>query len=261
MRFDNKIALVTGAGSGIGRQAAFLLAEQGAHVGVLTDKTAQALAVVDAIKKAGGTATPLTANVGDEMQMRQAIDHLTDLTGGLNLIVANAGINGVWAPIDELSPSDWDRTIAINLRGTYLALHLGVPWLKRAGAGAIVITSSINGTRVFSTAGATAYAASKAAQAAMAQMLALELAKHQIRVNTVCPGQIATGIEDSTKRLHPEEAGEPVHHPEGRVPLTDGEPGDARQVAELIAFLLSDEAKHISGSPVWIDGAESLLVG
>lgn len=105
---------------------------------------------------------------------------------------------GVWAPIDDLKPFEWDNTIEVNLRGTYLTLHFCVPHLKAAGAGAIVIVSSINGTRTFTTPGATAYAATKAAQLAIAQQLALELGKYHIRVNAVCPGAIKTSIGDNS---------------------------------------------------------------
>jgi NAD(P)-dependent dehydrogenase (short-subunit alcohol dehydrogenase family) len=146
------------------------------------------------------------------------------------------------------------------LRGTYLTLHYAVPHLKSAGAGSIVITASINGTRTFTSAGATAYSATKAAQVAMAQMLALELAKHRIRVNVICPGKIKTEIEDSTEARNSQEAAEPATYPEGNIPLTDGKPGTADDVAELVLFLASDRSRHISGTPVWIDGAQSLLV-
>ena len=95
----------------------------------------------------------------------------------------------------------------------------------------------------------------------MTKMLALELARHRIRVNVVCPGAIETAIDQSTTKRDEEAAAEPVDYPEGKIPLTDGEPGTAEEVAELVAFLLSDRARHITGTPIWIDGAESLLVG
>ena len=222
------------------------------------DKVEQAVAEV---RQAGGRALPLVADVESETDMKAAVDSLVGEFGRLDFLFANAGINGVWAPIDEITPEEWDRTINTNLRGTYLTLHYGVPHLKRAGGGAVVITASVNGTRIFSNAGATAYSATKAAQVAMTQMLALELAKFRIRVNVVCPGAIETAIEGSTTKRHQEAAEEPVEFPEGEIPLTDGEPGTAEEVAELVAFLLSDRARHITGTPVWIDGAESLLVG
>ena len=176
----------------------------------------------------------------------------------LDILVANAGINGMWAPIDELTPEEWDKTILINLRGTYLTLHFAVPHLKREG-GAVVIVSSINGNRTFTTAGATAYAATKAAQVAMTQQLALELGKHRIRVNAVCPGAIETEIGDNTDKRNVEKAAIPVKWPEGQIPITGGKPGKSEDVADVIAFLASDAARHVTGVPVYIDGGQSLL--
>jgi NAD(P)-dependent dehydrogenase (short-subunit alcohol dehydrogenase family) len=261
MNFEGKVALVTGGSSGIGRATALRLAAEGCTVGVLGHGREKVGQVVSEVRQAGGRALPLVADVGSAEEMKAAVASLAGEFGQLQYLFANAGINGVWAPIDEITPEEWDRTINTNLRGTYLTLHYGVPHLKRAGGGAVVITASVNGTRIFSNAGATAYSATKAAQVAMTQMLALELAKFRIRVNVVCPGAIETAIEGSTTKRHQEVAEEPAEYPEGEIPLTDGEPGSAEEVAELVAFLLSDRARHITGTPVWIDGAESLLVG
>ena len=114
---------------------------------------------------------------------------------------------------------------------------------------------------MFSNAGATAYSTTKAGQVAMAQMAALELAKHRIRVNVVCPGRIDTSIDENTQARNVEAAKEPVEYPEGAIPLTDGKAGSSYDVAELVLFLASDRSKHITGSPVWIDGGQSLLIG
>lgn len=261
MEFAGKVAMVTGAGSGIGRATALRLAGEGCAIGALSQTADEVEQVVHDIRSAGGRARALVADVADEDGMKAATADLVREYDRLDYLFANAGINGVWAPIDEIGPGEWDRTIATNLRGTFLTLHYGVPHLKRMGGGAIVITASVNGTRVFSNAGATAYSCTKAAQVAMAKMLALELAKFRIRVNVVCPGAIDTAIEASTTRRNPDVAGERVEYPEGRIPLTDGQPGTAEQVADLVLFLLSDRARHVSGTPVWIDGAQSLLVG
>ena len=191
--------------------------------------------------------------------MKDAVERIASAWGRLDIVVANAGINGVWAPIDDLQPQEWDKTIAINLRGTYLTLHYAVPHLKAAGGGSIVVVSSINGTRTFTTAGATAYAATKAAQLAMVQQLALELGKSKIRINAVCPGLIETNIPDSTIKRNQDAARIPVIWPEGDIPITGGKAGTSEDVAEIIAFLASDHARHITGSPVWIDGGQSLL--
>ena len=135
-----------------------------------------------------------------------------------------------------------------------------LPLLKVRG-GSVVITASVNGTRIFSNTGATAYSCSKAAQVAFMQMTALELAKHRIRVNAICPGAISTDISESTTKRDLDAVKEPTQYPEGEIPLTDGEPGSAEQVADLVLFLASDASNHISGTPVWIDGAQSLLQG
>src|SRR5919112_5575090 len=217
MELQGKVALVTGAGSGIGKATALLFAREGAMVGVLSHTADEIRKVAEEIERAGGRAIALVADVADEGQMRKAVADLVQAHGRLDIVFANAGINGVWAPIDELQPEEWDRTINTNLRGTYLTLHYTVPHLKAAGAGSIIITSSINGTRTFSSAGATAYSCTKAAQLAMTQMLALELAKHRIRVNVICPGAIETEIQENTAKRHTEAADVPAEYPGGRI--------------------------------------------
>jgi NAD(P)-dependent dehydrogenase (short-subunit alcohol dehydrogenase family) len=126
--------------------------------------------------------------------------------------------------------------------------------------GSIAITSSINGTRTFTTAGASAYSTTKAGQLALGQMLALELARYKIRVNVICPGAIGTDIRHNTKKRATARAKVPARFPKGTVPLTDGVAGTAREVAELALFLASNRSRHLSGTPIWIDGAQSLLV-
>ena len=134
-----------------------------------------------------------------------------------------------------------------------------MPYLKRQG-GAVVVTASVNGTRIFSNTGATAYSCSKAAQVAFTKMVALELAPHKVRVNVICPGAIETEISDNTEQRNTGRVKIPVEFPVGAHPLR-GEPGTAEQVARLVLFLASDAANHITGTEMWIDGAESLLRG
>jgi len=250
---------VTGGGSGIGKASALKLAREGASVAVLSRTPAEIENTAAEIVAAGGAALALTADTSDEQQMRDAVDQTIAHFGRLDIIVANAGINGVWAPIDDLKPDEWDKTMAVNLRGTYLTLHLGVPHLKKAGGGSIIVVSSINGTRTFTTPGATAYTATKAAQVAMVQQLALELGRHHIRVNAVCPGAIDTSIPDNTQARNQDETEIPVVWPDGDIPITAGRPGKSEDVAEVIAFLAGDASKHVTGSPIWVDGGQGLL--
>ncbi|MGJ5673946.1 MAG: SDR family oxidoreductase [Nostochopsis sp.] len=258
MQLTNKVALVTGAGSGIAKATANLFAKEGAKIAALGRTKDELEATVAEINNNYGEAIPLVADISDPEQMQQATQAIIDKWGRLDVVFANAGINGVWASIEELTPEDWNKTININLTGTFLTVKYAVPYLKKQG-GCVIITSSVNGTRIFSNTGATAYSSTKAAQVAFAKMVALELAKDRIRVNVICPGAIATNIDENTDRQDLEKIQEPVEFPEGKIPLTDGKPGTSEQVAQLVLFLASDASSHITGTEVWIDGGESLL--
>lgn len=253
------VALVTGAGSGIGKAAALALAGEGYIIGVLGHTHQDISSTVDEVLAAGGEALPLLADITDEDQMAAAVNELVQRYGRLDVVVANAGINGVWAPIDDLKLAEWNNTISVNLTGTFLTIRAAVPELKRSGGGTIVVVSSINGTRTFTTPGATAYTATKAGQVAMVQQLALELARHHIRINAVCPGEIETNIETNTQLRKEDETAIPVVWPEGQVPITGGRPGRSEDVADVIVFLASDKSRHITGSPIWVDGGQGLL--
>jgi NAD(P)-dependent dehydrogenase (short-subunit alcohol dehydrogenase family) len=258
MEFDGKVALVTGAGSGIGKAAALRLGAGGASVVVISRTLDEVEKTRDEIIKAGGKAIAIDADISEEQEMAKVIEDTIRQFKRLDIVVANAGINGVWAPIDDLQPAEWDQTMSVNLRGTYMTLHLAVPHLKKQG-GSIIIVSSINGNRTFTSAGATAYSATKAAQVAMTQQLALELGKHRIRVNAVCPGAIDTEIDDNTDKRNTEDVEIPVKWPAGDIPITGGKPGTSADVADVIAFLASDAARHVTGVPIYVDGGQSLL--
>ncbi|MBD2124333.1 SDR family NAD(P)-dependent oxidoreductase [Trichocoleus sp. FACHB-262] len=260
MQLAGRVALVTGAGSGIGKAAAQLLAKEGAKVAALGRTDDDVQQTLEEIQKSGGEAIPVLADISQPEAMQQAIQAIADKWGRLDIVFANAGINGVWTALEELDPDEWDKTLNINLKGTFLTVKYAIPLLKKQG-GSVIVTSSVNGTRMFSNTGATAYACSKAGQVAFTKMAALELAEHRIRVNVICPGAITTNIDENTERRALEEIQEPVEFPEGKIPLTDGKPGTSEQVAQLVLFLASDNSSHITGTEVWIDGAQSLLQG
>lgn len=258
---QKRVALITGAASGIGRAAAMELSGSGITVGVLDVQKEAVGQVAEQIRSSGrGQAVELVADVSDACSMHGAVERLVNQTGRLDIVVANAGINGVWAPIDRIAPEEWDRTMAINLKGTFLTIAASVRYLRKQG-GAIVIVSSGQGTRNFSVPGSTAYACSKAAQAVMAKKLALELASDKIRVNVVCPGSTDTNINQSLQTRDLERIALPVKFPKGKVLLNDGKKVSPEHVAKLIAFLCGPDASMITGTEVWIDGGMSLIMG
>ncbi len=260
MELEGHVAFVTGGGSGIGAAACKLFAREGARVATLSRTKSEVERTAEAIRDAGGEALALEGDISKAGDLERAYRAVEDRWGRLDIVFAHAGVNGLWAPVEEIPIEEWDRTVAINLNGTFYTIKYAVPLLKRNG-GAIVVTSSINGNRKFTSWGASAYSSTKAAQIALVKMTALELAKHRIRVNAICPGAISTEIDENTRKEDVEAAEEPVEFPAGNVPLTDGEPGEPEQVAQLALFLASARASHITGTEVYIDGGESLLEG
>jgi len=260
MQLEGKVALVTGGSSGIGKAAARALAKQGVKVGVVGRSEKDTNRVVGGIRRGGGDALALIADVSEPGELLGAVNQLANEYGRIDIVIANAGINGKWAPLDDLTLADFDQTMDINFKGTFMTVKFALPHLKKRG-GAVVVVSSVNGTRMFSNTGATVYACSKAAQVAFVKMTAIELAQHKIRINAICPGAIETEIDDNTEKENLEEIQQPVTFPEGEIPLTQGEPGTADQVADLILFLVSEASSHITGTEVWIDGGQSLLQG
>lgn len=259
-RFYGKTAVITGAGSGIGKAAAVQLAKEGANVALfdlLDDRTNEVESEINSIRE--GAARAFDVDTTDSARVEKAILETVEIFGSIDIVFANAGINGVLAPIDDMKLEDWNKTLNVNLNGTFLTVKFALPHLKKRGQGSIIITSSVNGTRTFSNFGMSAYSTTKAGQVAFAKMAALELAQFKIRVNVICPGAISTNIDQSTKKQgNLEEIAIPVEYPEGSQPLSDG-PGTPEEVADLVAFLASDQSKHITGAQIFIDGAESLL--
>jgi NAD(P)-dependent dehydrogenase (short-subunit alcohol dehydrogenase family) len=255
---SGKVTLITGAGSGIGASTARLFAREGARVALLGWPREELEAMAQEIALEGGEILLLPADVTSEEEVSAAFERLRSHWGQLDVLFSNAGINGTWAPLEELTAAEWDKTLNVNLRGTFLTTRASLPLLKVRG-GSIIITSSVNGTRMFCTSGATAYACSKAGQVAFAKTAAIELARYQIRVNVICPGFIDSHIHEHTNRRGLEGMRHAIDTLEGPIPLTGHTAGKPESVAELVLFLATEKSCHITGTEVYIDGAQSLL--
>lgn len=255
MQLAGKVAFITGASSGIGKATALLFAQEGAKIVVLATSREETDETVAQIQELGGEALAINADISKPKEVEGAVKKAIKEFGQLDIVFANAGINGVWAPIEEISPEDWDKTMNVNLRGTFLTLKYTYPHLKDRG-GAMLVTASVNGTRVFKGE-RVAYSCTKAGQVVMVKSLAVEFAKHGVRINAICPGAIETNINQSTEARDVGEVGLEVEYPEGKVPLNKGV---ANHVAQLALFLASDSSIHITGTEVWIDGAETLVM-
>src|SRR3712207_4203720 len=180
---ETKSVFITGAASGIGAGTARRFAQEGARVALADVQPEAGEQLRSELVTMGAEAIYVDCDVSRPDAVKQAIATTMSRFGRLDIVFANAGINGVWAPIQDLQPDEWDRTLDINLKGTYLTVHFAVPYLIEAGGGSIIITSSVNGTRTFSGPGASAYSTSKAGQVAFMKMIALELGRHHIRCN------------------------------------------------------------------------------
>jgi NAD(P)-dependent dehydrogenase (short-subunit alcohol dehydrogenase family) len=258
---EGKVAFVTGGASGIGRAAAWRFAGQGARVAIadMPSQADKAGELVTQITASGQKAVFLPCDVSNPGDVEQAIHRTVAELGRLDIVFANAGINGVWTPIEQLKPQEWDKTLDVNLKGTYLTIHYAIPHLKRAGGGSIIITSSVNGNRTFATAGAAAYSTSKAGQVALMKMAALELAKYNIRVNAVLPGATRTNIAQRTVKRNTDEVEIKVEMPNGGPGIDQGQ-ADPDEVADTCLFLACDLSRHVSGVELYVDGAASLLI-
>lgn len=259
-RVEGKVALVTGGGSGIGEAACHTLAREGAAVAVVDMRQEPAERVAEAIRRDGGKAIAVQADVRDEAAMQRAVAQAVDTFGGLNIVFANAGINGMQTPIEEMTLEEWRATLDTNLTGTFLTVKPSIAPLRAAGGGSIIITASINGTHLYSAAGYSAYSSSKAGQLTYGKMAAQELGRWDIRVNVISPGAIRTNIGERTYQRNLEAVRWQMKMPE-RFPPHLGRSADAAEVADLVLFLASDESRYITGTEVVIDAGMSLLRG
>ena len=242
-RFDGRVVLITGGASGLGLAAAHRLAGEGAHV-VLLDLPGPRLAeaVASLALPARGAAVPV--DVTDAAALDAAVAHVAATHGRIDGLVTSAGVSRVGSVLDT-TPAEWAQVLAVNLTGTFNATRAAARHMAERRAGRIVMLASITGTRVWTA--RAAYAASKGGVIAFMKACAVDLAAHGITVNSVSPGPIAT---PQTADLH----GPTIRHAvEAAVPF--GRYGDADEVAAAIVFLLSDDARFVSGHDLVVDGA------
>ena len=260
MKLKDKVALITGGSSGTGRAAAVAMVREGAKVALTARRAERCQEAVDGIEGMGGEALALPGDVADAEHVEALVAATVERWGRLDIVVPNAGINGVFAPIEDITPEEWDQTQHINVRGTFLTVKYAIPHLRAAGGGSIVVVSSVNGNRIFSNFGFTSYSCSKAAQVTFAKMAAVELAQWAIRINVVCPGWTKTSVGENTFARDIDKIKIPREYPEGMVPLQQ-RPASAEEVANAILFLASSEASYVTGTEIYVDGALSLFQG
>ena len=247
MQFEGKVAIVTGAGSGIGSSICRLLAAHGARVVAADIDLERAKAVAKTLR---GRAFAIAVDVGDPESVERMVGKTVERCGGLHLAVNNAGIPGARARTADHSLEDWHRVIQINLNGIFYGLRAQIPAIMASGGGAIVNMTSVFGIR--GAAGSPAYIAAKHGVVGLTKAAAIEYSARGVRINAVGPAFIRTELVEAVLAEEGLEAGLVARHPIGRL-------GQPNEVAELTAFLLSERASFISGSYHLVDGAYSAM--
>jgi len=245
-----KVALVTGASSGIGRATARLFAERGAKVVAAARRADRLDDLVNEIREAGGEATAIRTDVSVAADVEAMVAHAIDTFGRLDYCVNNAGIEGdELVPVYEMSEEAWDRVMDVNVKGNWLCLKYQAKAMLAAGnGGAIVSVGSVNSFLGF--AGGTAYATSKHAQVGLNSSVSAELAPQGIRVNMVCPGMVKTEMHQRLRDIISDEAVDGMI--EQGVSL--GRAAEAEEQARVIVWLCSDEASYVTGTTITPDG-------
>lgn len=247
MRLAGKVALITGGGSGIGRESALLFAREGAAVVVVDIDGAAAARVADEVRDAGGRATDYTADVASAAACEGMVRHAEESFGALHILFNNAGIM-LSADDDAVNTDEaiWDKTMAVNLKGVFLGCKYGIPALRRAGGGSIINTASFVALLGAATP-QLAYTASKGGVLALTRELAIVHAREKIRVNALCPGPLRTELLMKFLDTEAKRQRRLVHIPMGRF-------GEAKEMAQAALYLASDESSFVTGAEFVVDG-------
>ncbi len=247
-----KAALVTGAGSGIGRAVALRLAAGGAAVGVVDVRDGAAQDVAATIVSLGGTAEAATADVGDEIAVERAVGLVAERFGVLDTVVTCAGL-AISSHTHDTSLATWETSLRVNLTGTFLTIKHAVPHLIAAGGGSIVTIGSV--ASLVAAGRSSAYDASKGAVLQLTRSVAVEYVDAGIRANCVCPGVVATDLGANTAAITNESRPvSPRRAPAERIDVPMSRAAAPEEIAAVVAFLCSDEASFMTGAAVPVDG-------
>jgi len=249
MKLANKVALITGAGSGMGRAAAILFAKEGARVAAVDVNRESAQNTASEITSAGGKAIGIRADVSKTEDVRAMVDETIRAFGVPNVLYNNAGIEGESNFMAEMSEEGFDRVISINLRGVWLGMKYTLPHMVKNGGGTIINTASVAG--LVGLKGSSGYSAAKAGVIALTRVAAIEYGRYNIRVNAICPGVIETPmverINQGARSTPPSRSGS------GALPRN----GQPEEIAHMALFLASDDCAFATGAPFIIDGGWS----
>lgn len=244
-QFSTKVVLITGAGSGIGRAAALAFAAEGARVAVADITTAGADETVSLIEAAGGVARVFRVDVTRAAEVEALVRHVVEAWGRLDVILNNAGVDNEMAPIVDTSEADFDRVMAVNVKGVWLCMKYAIAQMLQQGGGVVINTASALSLTVLP--GSSPYNASKHAVAGLTKTCAVEYGAKNIRINAICPGVIRTPLLENHPNLPELEQSLLPLHPIGRL-------GTVEEVADVILWLASDQASFVHGALVTVDG-------
>ncbi len=249
MKLANKVALITGAGAGMGLAAALMFAGEGAAVAAVDINQSSAAETASRIAARGGRAAGIRADVSMAADIKEMFARTVKEFGRLDIVYNNAAIIEEQTQLSEFDDDDFDRVIAVNLRGVYLGMKYALPHLIAAGGGSIINTGSIAGFTSFR--GTPAYTAAKAGVVALTKVAGLQWAKYNIRVNAICPGPVFTPMAEG---IHRRMTGRQLR-PNSKMPMSaSGRMAMPEEIARVALFLASDDSSYINATPITVDG-------
>jgi len=255
MRLKGKVAIITGAGSGLGRATAVLFAREGAKVVVTANKENDGQQTVKSIKGAGGDAILVRVDVTRAINVEKAVKAAVDKYGKLDILINNAGMPGPGKPIADITEEEWNRVVSVNLTGVFLGTKYAIPEMLKGGGGVIINVSSVAAISPRRYTGA--YSAAKAAVIQLTKVTALEYARKNIRVNCILPGPIDTPFFSKVAGADPAKIAAFKESVRNEVPL--GRFAQPEEIARVALFLASDDASYITGAAFAADGGQLLV--